>query len=255
MISLPPLGDLDNALWLALIDITERRPADWTLVGGQMVLLHALEQGVSPPRVSRDLDLVVDARVRPPAIPAMARTLDELGFVIGQIAPDGVGHRFTNGSLVIDLLAPEGVGKRADLRVGAGAATVEIKGGSYALSRSGLVEVSAAGRSGRVPRPDLAGAVLIKAMAAQSDRRRGPERHLRDLAFLLSFVPDPFVLADDLGAANRKRVRGVTALADQGDEAWALLEPARRSGAMAAYTVVTGVEVRPRQASKAPTDP
>ena len=33
MIALPPLGDLENALWLALLDIAERRPADWTLVG------------------------------------------------------------------------------------------------------------------------------------------------------------------------------------------------------------------------------
>jgi hypothetical protein len=243
MISLPPLGDLEDALWSALIDIAERRPADWTLVGGQMVLLHALEQGVSPPRISRDLDLVVDARARPPAIPAMARTLDGLGFVISEIAPDGAGHRFTRGSVAIDLLAPEGAGERANLAVGAGAHTVEIRGGSYALSRSELVDVSAGGRSGRVPRPDLAGAVLIKAMAARSDKRRGPERHLRDLAFLLSLVPDPFVLADELGAANRKRVRDVTPLADAVNEAWAVLAPPARSDAMAAYTVVTGVEV------------
>lgn len=243
MISLPPLGDLDDALWLALIEIAERRPSDWTLVGGQMVLLHALEQGVAPPRVSRDLDLVVDARARPPAIPAMAETLDELGFVISDIALDGVGHRFVRGSVSIDLLAPEGVGGRADLRVGAGAETVEIRGGSYALSRSQLVEVNAAGRSGRVPRPDLAGAVLIKAMAAQSDKRRGPERHLRDLAFLLSLVPDPFVVAEELGAANRNRVRRVGVLADQANEAWAWLQPAARSDAMVAYTVITGVEV------------
>ena len=68
----------------------------------------------------------------------MARTLDELGFVISEIAPDGVGHRFTRGSVAIDLLAPEGVGKRAELGVGAGAQTVAIQGGSYALSRSEL---------------------------------------------------------------------------------------------------------------------
>lgn len=69
MIALPPLGDLEDRLWLALMDIAERRPGDWTLVGGQMVLLHALEHGAAPPRISPDLDLVVDARVRPPANP------------------------------------------------------------------------------------------------------------------------------------------------------------------------------------------
>jgi hypothetical protein len=108
MIELPPLGDLENALWLVLLDIAERRPADWTLVGGQMVLLHALEHGGSPPRISTDLDLVVDARAHPPAIPAMAETLERLGFRVEGIAPDGVGHRFVRGPVTIDVLAPEG---------------------------------------------------------------------------------------------------------------------------------------------------
>ena len=69
MIALPPLCELEDQPWLALMDIAERRAADWTLVGGQMVLLHALEHDATPPRVSTDLDLVVDARLRPPGHP------------------------------------------------------------------------------------------------------------------------------------------------------------------------------------------
>jgi hypothetical protein len=240
MIALPPLGELEDQLWLALMDIAERRAADWTLVGGQMVLLHGLERGATPPRVSTDLDLVVDARVRPPAIPAMAEVLDDLGFRLGGIAPDGIGHRFVRGPVTIDLLAPEGAGPRADLRVGGGAETVPVGGGTYALSRSQLVDISAGGRAGRVPRPDLAGALVLKAAAARSDRKRGPKRHLGDLAFLLSLVPDPFALRDALGAKNCGRIRAVTALDDDGHPAWRGLDTAVRSNAKAAFTIVTG---------------
>lgn len=65
MIVLPALDDATSALWDALLDISERMHDSWTLVGGQMVFLHGVEAGVPPPRISRDLDLVVDVRVRP----------------------------------------------------------------------------------------------------------------------------------------------------------------------------------------------
>ena len=47
MLVLPDLGDHTVELWLALLDIAEAVPVDWVLVGGQMVLLHALEHGVA----------------------------------------------------------------------------------------------------------------------------------------------------------------------------------------------------------------
>ncbi len=45
MIELPPLGALDLELWQALLDIADRMPSDWTLVGGQMVLLELRARG------------------------------------------------------------------------------------------------------------------------------------------------------------------------------------------------------------------
>lgn len=225
------------------MDIAERRAADWTLVGGQMVLLHALEHGATPPRVSTDLDLVVDARVRPPAIPAMAEVLGDLGFRLSGVAPDGVGHRFARGPVTIDLLAPEGAGRRAELTVGGGAETVPISGGTYALRRTQLVDVTSGGRDGRIPRPDLAGAVVAKAAAARADRKRGPERHLGDLAFLLSLVPDPFTLREELGEKNCGRIGALAGLANDDHSAWRALDPAVRSDAKAAFTVITGQAV------------
>jgi hypothetical protein len=41
-------------------------PINWTLIGGQMVLLRAVEHGRVPPRVTRDLDVLADLRACPP---------------------------------------------------------------------------------------------------------------------------------------------------------------------------------------------
>ena len=105
MIELPPLGDLDLDLWHALLDVADRMPADWTLIGGQMVLLHALEHGRTPLRVSEDIDLVVDARVRPPALARMLSSLGALGFSEAAISADEIAHRFERGRVAIDVLA------------------------------------------------------------------------------------------------------------------------------------------------------
>lgn len=62
-VELPTLPGHDDALWATLVELTDLRPGDWTLVGGQMVFLHAIEHGSTPPRVSTDLDVLVNARV------------------------------------------------------------------------------------------------------------------------------------------------------------------------------------------------
>ncbi len=208
MIELPPLGALDFELWQALLDIADRMPSDWTLVGGQMVLLHALEHGRAPQRLSEDLDVVVDARVRSPALSRMLSALRDLGFCEAEVSHDEVAHRFSRGRASVDVLAPEGLGGRTDLRTVGAARTVEIGGGSYALARSASVSVSVAGRVGEVPRPDLAGAILIKAVAATRDTGRGPERHLRDMAFLLSLVDDPIAMRQELGGPTARGFAG-----------------------------------------------
>lgn len=240
MIALPPLGELDLELWHALLDIADREPADWTLIGGQMVLLHALEHGRTPHRVSQDIDVVVDARVRPPALARVVSSLFDLGFAEAAISADEIAHRFQRGRVAIDVLAPEGLGPRTDLGTVGGATTVEIGGGTYALARSGPVDVYVGDRSGVVHRPDLAGAILIKAVAATQDTRRGPERHLRDLAFLVSLVAEPIAMNGDLGSANRARVRGVKALHDPEHVAWGLLGNERvAADAHAAFRLIT----------------
>jgi len=59
---LEPLAGVGSDLWTALLDLSDLGHGEWTLIGGQMVLLHALENGVAAPRVSTDIDVLVNAR-------------------------------------------------------------------------------------------------------------------------------------------------------------------------------------------------
>lgn len=239
MIDLPTLGGESDRLWETLLDLAQRMPADWTLIGGQMVLLHGLEAGRVPPRVSDDLDLVVNARVRPPALPRMVETLRSLDFASTSISPEGVGHRFDRAGVIVDVLAPDGLGAGTDLSTVGRAVTIQTAGGTFALHESTPVEVSHHGRTGWVPRPSLAGALVVKAGAAATDHgTRGTGRHLSDLAFLSSLIDDAFAVSEHLGTANRKRLRSVTPLADPRHEAWALLGDDRQD-AYAAWRFLT----------------
>lgn len=59
---LPSMSRAQAEAWSALLDLSERLPTGWTLVGGQMVHLHCSERGVAPTRPTDDVDAV---RVRP----------------------------------------------------------------------------------------------------------------------------------------------------------------------------------------------
>lgn len=205
---LPTLAPGHGPLWTLLCDLADRHDRDWVLIGGQMVLLHALQAGRSPNRVSQDLDTVIDARVRPPAVAAFVATLHSLGFRSAGVSPDDVAHRFALGDTRIDVLVPEGVGRRAPIRTIGAAVTVEIAGGTQALARGERLPVRHGRRRALVPRPNLLGAIVIKAAAVAADPR--PQRHLRDLAFLCSLVADP----DPIGKRAVRLDRSLTARSD-----------------------------------------
>ena len=66
------------------------------MIGGQMVLLHALEHGTLPAVVSQDGDALADVRAQPGTLAALTARLRERGFVAvqapGPAAPRA--HRF-----------------------------------------------------------------------------------------------------------------------------------------------------------------
>jgi hypothetical protein len=73
-----------------------------------------------------------------------------------------------------------------------------------------------------MPRPNLLGAIVIKAAAVHSDPN--PQRHVRDVAFLCSIVADARAMRADMTPKDLQRLRAVTVLDDPTNEAWRLLD-------------------------------
>jgi hypothetical protein len=221
-VELPSLGSRHDELWTVLCDLGDAVNENWTIIGGQMVMLHALQTGRSPSRVSEDLDTVIDTRVRPPALASFLATLHDLGFRSAGVSPDDVAHRFARDTVHIDVLGPDGLGQRVDLRTVGNATTIEVRGGTQALERSERLAVSYRGRVSLVPRPNLLGAIIIKSAAVNHDPN--PRRHVRDVAFLCSLVNEPMSLREHMTRKDRQRLQAVKALHDRNHEAWNLLD-------------------------------
>jgi hypothetical protein len=68
-IELRPTDEHSRSLWASVAELTDVLPAEWVLVGGLMVQLHAVEAGIEAVRVTRDVDVlgqsVHPARWRP----------------------------------------------------------------------------------------------------------------------------------------------------------------------------------------------
>ena len=109
-------GDQVNGhIWPFLGLLAERFPGAWVLIGGQMVLLHGMENGQLPRRETNDADALVDVRVAPRGTVYLAAALTEMGLALEGINTGGIGHRFVGRGLVVDLLAPDHLGERATL--------------------------------------------------------------------------------------------------------------------------------------------
>lgn len=234
---LPTLGGHDDELWDTLIELSDVRPGEWTLIGGQMVFLHAIEHGATPPRISTDLDVVVNARIAGRPVAAFAGGLGDRGFEQDGISPDGIAHRYRRNRVTIDVLAPEGLGERVDLTTTPPGRTLQVPGGTQALERTQLLPVVTATRSGHVPRPSLLRAVVGKAMAVAVDD--APNAQRLDFVFLLSLIDDPFALVDQLTAKDRRRIRARKELIDGEHRAWSELDADARDRARAALRVLS----------------
>lgn len=174
-----------------------------------MVFLHAMEHGVSPPRVSTDLDVLVNARVISGGVREFVLGIEGIGFELDGASPEGLAHRYRRETVTIDVLAPEGLGPRTDLTTTPPGHTLQIPGGTQALERTQLLPVQVGDQVGLVPRPSLLGAIVGKALAIGVDD--APEAQRQDLALLLSIVEDPLAMlpnsqrrtASDCGPAMR----------------------------------------------------
>jgi hypothetical protein len=212
MIVLPAMSHAQAASWHGVMDLFERLDHGWTLVGGQLVHLHCAERGYAPPRPTDDIDTVIDVRADNQMLRRFTATLVDLGFAAGGTSPEGVQHRWVRDAAVIDVLLPDGVGERAASRTGVtGGLTIPTPGGTQALRRSETVAITVDGRTGSVRRPDIVGALVMKAAAhtAPGDPTKG--RHRRDFATLAALVAARDFRDVALNRTDRKLLRDMLA--------------------------------------------
>ena len=195
----------------------------WTLIGGQMVLLHQSERrsaSVPPPlgaslRWSYDVDVIVNLRTSRSRMAHIDSVLRAHSYEQQHLP---VGHRYvaSNGT-VIDVLAPDHLGKHLP-RLGRGH-TLQAAGGTQALRRSEPVKVQYNQTKAVIPRPNLIGAVLIKIAAASGPGGRGHGRHLQDVVTLATLITPEDVATAGLTINERKRIRrAARAVRRLGDE-------------------------------------
>jgi hypothetical protein len=199
-----------TASWVGLLDLYDHLSDGWTLIGGQLVHLHCAERGRFPIRPTNDADTVIDVRADPTILHTFTKTLTELGFISAGISPEGRQHRWVRGRASIDVLLPEGVGERASELPGVtGSPTLSTAGGTQALQRSETVAVTVDGRAGFVRRPNLVGALVVKAAAHSNHNDRDPRRHRRDFVVLAGLITASDFAGEDLTKTDRRRLRSV----------------------------------------------
>jgi hypothetical protein len=78
-INVEPADDESRRLWSSVGDLVALLPADWVLIGGLMVQLHAFELGVVDVRATKDVDVL--GQVRPQGtLAAIDAALQREGF-------------------------------------------------------------------------------------------------------------------------------------------------------------------------------
>jgi hypothetical protein len=139
--------------------------------------------------------------------------------------------------VTVDVLGPEGLrGDTRLLRTTPPGRTVQVPGGTQALARTELVDVTHQGHTAALPRPSLLAALILKSAAVDVDP--DPARHLRDLALLCALIEDPFAMREVLTAKDRKRLRFARTLHLGTHPAWALVPVDIRSRGRDAFMVL-----------------
>lgn len=83
------------------------------------------------------------------------------------------------------------------------------QGGTQALQRSEVVAVTVGGREGFVRRPNLVGALVVKAAAHTNVGDQDPRRHRRDFLVLAGLITAGDFVDEELSKKDRQRLRSI----------------------------------------------
>lgn len=220
-----PLTEDARRLWgLVLSLAAELGPErDWSVIGGLMVQLHGFEHD-DDPRPTADIDLLGGARRSPRMTEQIATALVARGAEVAtppRSNPD-LGYRFELDGETVELLGPDGL--RRDPATTAGLKTFQAAGGTQALARTEIVLVSLDGAEPvALRRPNLLGAILIKARVTLKKREAKYLSDRQDLIRLLTYIDDPRGLSTDLKRSERKWLRETEVAVDFDDASLTVL--------------------------------
>ncbi len=202
--------------WQVLLELAPHLGDAWTLVGGQMVMLHQVERSRSPQqlversdfRISMDIDVVVNIRVSRLWMSHVHKTITRYGFE--QLPGDG-SHRYLlpTSRLIFDVLAPDNLGAHFP-KLGHGR-TLQAVGSGKALKRTEAVTVRYEESSSVIYRPNLVGAMLMKSAVSEQvgPGGRRQSRDLKDVFLLASLLTDHDVRTASLSRKERALLRKV----------------------------------------------
>jgi len=205
-IEISPPDEDSMRLWTLTLDLADSfGDRDWVLVGGLMVQLHGFERE-DEPRLTEDIDVLGEARRSPRSTARLARIIEERGGEV-RMPPrsnEQLGYRFELEGQVIEVLGPDGL--KADPPTLGKLTTLQIDGGRQALHRAETVLVVLGERPpAPIRRPDLLGAILLKARVVAVKRPDKFDSDREDLIRLLTYVDDPRELAETGGLTRNER--------------------------------------------------
>lgn len=168
--------------YVVLAELADVLPADqWMLVGGLMVDVRARLAGLTHPRPTIDVDIVVELATV--SYPDHARALTSIGFTeVESIDAAAPFHQFRRGEDRVDLMVPD---TNRPVRL----AGRTVPGSKSALTRTERFTLPT-GQT--IPIPDLASALSLKGAALSGSTSANHARHTQDGVTLFACAgPDP----------------------------------------------------------------
>lgn len=242
--------------WPNVAEIARVLPTNrWTLIGGLMTQLHAIDHGVDAVRPTNDVDIALHIETARGTPNTTANALESLGYELKpSIDPrNNVGHRFTRGASrvdvvgtheadddddVVDVVIADHPAPRVQERMRR-MDMVKVPGGTQALRRTANYRLTFNEETPftiSVPQPF--GALILKTAAYVSDSR-DPARHLQDAAVLLACIDDPFAELDQLAGSDRGRLAILDRELTDAHPAWRLMPRADADRGRAVLRVLT----------------